>query len=374
MPLPQEIHRLMRALKDPVRLLREVNPGRQARRQIAARNARISALERELARRGVEPPETSTPVFFVIGHMRSGTTWLMQMLDAHPEILCKGEGRIFGADWKRKALKKEEIDRPASSLYAALLDADYLRIWVERSVWSRDGDPGEHLENLVRMAADYFLIQDLLKSGKRLVGDKSPLLNPEMVREISRIYPEARVIHIIRDGRDMAVSAAHHLWNFGNVKEGSEIAVKREAYRADPKKFAESGQSIFAKGQLEQLASDWSSRVGQAIQDGPALLGGNYREIQYEALLQRPEREFRTLLEFLGVSSDDESVGKCVNSTRFEKLAKGRKRGEEDAASFYRKGVAGDWKNIFTQRDKQVFKKEAGGLLIRLGYEADDDW
>ena len=46
----------------------------------------------------------------------------------------------------------------------------------------------------------------------------------------------------------------------------------------------------------------------------------------------------------------------------------------EDPSSFFRKGVVGDWRNVFTERDKYVFKEEAGDLLIKLGYEEDSDW
>jgi len=63
-----------------------------------------------------------------------------------------------------------------------------------------------------------------------------------------------------------------------------------------------------------------------------------------------------------------------VGSASFEKLSRGRERGQEDPSSFYRKGVAGDWKNHFSKEDRRVFKEEAGELLIRLGYEDDLDW
>ncbi len=58
-----------------------------------------------------------------------------------------------------------------------------------------------------------------------------------------------------------------------------------------------------------------------------------------------------------------------------------RRLGEElaqgtllDDPGFLRKGVAGDWKGAFTERDKQVFKEVAGNLLIKLGYEKDNYW
>jgi hypothetical protein len=360
-----EVLRQARAYVDAAASSLRSKFGRQARRQLAAKDGEIAALRRELARtRGEErSPDLAveaTPVFFILGYQKSGTTWLMCTLDAHPEILCKGEGRFFGADWRREGVRRRDVRRPASSLYNAMLDAEYLRLWVERSVWSRNDDADEHLSNLTRMAIDYFLLGELSKTGKRLVGDKSPLLTPETIREISEIYPESRVIHIIRDGRDAAVSAAHHSWNFG----------KRKKDLGTP----DTGGSIFGEGQLAKLAADWGTRVSRTVEDGPALLGDNYAEVRYEDLLTHSEEEVRRLLGFLGVEADEEVVKSCVSSASFEKLSKGRKRGEEDPASFFRKGVAGDWGNVFREEDKRVFKEEAGNLLIRLGYEKDNDW
>jgi hypothetical protein len=65
---------------------------------------------------------------------------------------------------------------------------------------------------------------------------------------------------------------------------------------------------------------------------------------------------------------------RCVEAADFERVSGGRKRGEEDSSSLFRKGVAGDWRSVFTERDKRVFKEAAGELLIKLGYEDDDQW
>jgi hypothetical protein len=332
---------------------------RQARRQLALKDAEIAALRRELARSRGEKDlpasaTASSPVFFVVGNQKSGTTWLMRMLDAHPEILCRGEGRFFGGSWRQKSIKQRDAMRPASSLYNAVLDAEYLRLWIERSVWSRNDSPAEHLNNLTHMAIDYFLRGELLKSRKRIVGDKSPLLTPETIREISAIYPEAKVIHIIRDGRDVAVSAAHHARNFGRVR-------KRDGSRG-------AGGATFPEGQLEKLATEWASRVGKTVEDGPELLGDNYTEVRYEDLLQKPEREVRRLLGFLAAESGEAIARRCIDAASFERLSKGRKRGEEDPSSFFRKGVAGDWESVFTRQEREIFDQEAGELLVRLGY------
>jgi hypothetical protein len=350
---------------------------RQARSRMALEEGEIAALRRTLAQGDGSSPDLgfgSTSVFFVLGQQKSGTTWLMRMLDAHQEILCKGEGRFFGGGWRQRSLKRMDVQRPPSSLYNAMLDAEYLKLWIERSVWSRNDDADEHLVNLTRMAIDYFLKGELLTTGKRMVGDKSPLLTPETMREVGVIYPEAKVIHIIRDGRDAAVSAVHHSWNFGRGKKSAEMSAKLEAYRMDPQQLREAGESLFGRNYLRKLAADWSVRVGRAIEDGPALLGTNYTEVRYEDLLERPEKEVGRLLKFLGADASEEAVAWCVRSGSFEKLTRGRKRGQEDPSSFFRKGIAGDWKGVFTEEDKETFKQEAGELLVTLGYEKDYDW
>ena len=79
------------------------------------------------------------------------------------------------------------------------------------------------------------------------------------------------------------------------------------------------------------------------------------------------------MLEFLGVDASERTVQRCVSAASFEKLSGGRSRGQE-AASFFRTGIAGDWQNVFTEQERRDFKAVAGDLLIELGYERDNDW
>jgi hypothetical protein len=375
---------------------------RGAARGLGSRSGKVSALSKAVSRlrkgvAGVQPSAgkqgrsergrvrwhpvrgSNTPVFFVTGLGKSGTSWLMRTLDGHPEILCKGEGRFFAADWRRVNFDPEGTQALASSLYYALLHSEYLRLWVERSVWAREGEAGWHLDNLTRLATEHFLAGRLRETNKKLVGDKSPLLNADFIQEVSRIYPEAKVIHIIRDGRDQAVSMLHHVWNRSTDQGGVQTLKpgefeRREIYRKDPKKLLQTGEGMFTEERLRGAARSWNARVGKTAQDGPALLGPNYTEVHYEDLLERPNEEVGRLARFLGADTSEKAVQQAVGSASFEKLSKGRERGQEDTSSLYRKGVAGDWNNYFTERDKEIYKEEAGKLLIRLGYERDLNW
>ena len=352
---------------------------RRLREQVERKDRELAELKSELARAqgsagGTALPREETPVFFVVGRAKSGTSWLMRILDAHPEIMCKGEGRFFGRNFIREDLEQARKGRiQPSSLYRAILEADYLKAWIEKSVWTRGDDVDEHLTNLTQLATNYFLTQRLAGSGKRIVGDKTPFLSPDIIAEINGVYPDARVIHIVRDGRDTAVSMIHHRWNNskdeGGIYELSpEELRRRDAYRSDPQEFTESGEGLFTEKMIRGLASGWKAQISRARQDGQ-VLGTNYTEVRYEDLLERPGNEVERLLRFLNANVSKEVTEKCISSASFERWTKGRKRGEEDFASFLRKGVAGDWRSVFTEQDKRIFEEAAGDLLVELGYD-----
>lgn len=357
---------------------------RQVRQQLVNKNEELAELK--AASSQPERLHEEVPIFFVVGASRSGTSWLMRALDFHPEILCQGEGRFFGRDFKVKGGEQRSTGKsgsgvPPSSLYNALAESEHLRLWMERSVWTREDDIEEHFNNLTRESIRYFLTQKLSKSGgKRIVGDKTPFTGRTVVREMGEIYPEARVIHIVRDGRDRVVSLMHILWERGLDRGGvyslsSEEQDKRDRYRENPREFLGSGESIFTESRLRLTAEQWRAQVGIASQDGPTLLGENYTEVRYEDLLERSEEEFGRLLRFLGADSGEKAVARCLDLSSFEKRSGGRGRGEEDSSfPAARKGIAGDWKNVFTEEDKTVFKEVAGDLLVDLGYERDGNW
>jgi hypothetical protein len=342
----------------------------------------VEALRSQLAEFGREAPAVAAdpPVCFVLGYGKSGTTWIQNLLDSHPEVLCRGEGRFFGRDFL-EAVEQEGLQMDGlatvqpTSLYAALAASEHLKTWVERSVWSREGDEEHHLMRLVRSAAGHFLAEALASSGERIVGDKTTIAGPGMLYEVAAIYPEAKVIHVLRDGRDVAVSMIHHMWNYakdvgGFYDLGPEDLAKRDAYREGQLARAE---SLFSERRLRNIARQWRTEV-EGARRGPALFGENWAEVRYEDLLKRPHEELARLLAFLGAAHDRETVRRCVEANAFERWSEGRKPGQEESSSFYRKGEAGDWRNAFTERDRDVFKEAAGKTLVELGYERDENW
>src|SRR5919199_2862161 len=342
--------------------------------KLAARVVRASVSAATSASRSQEiapRPGRYDSVFFIAGEMRSGTSWLRRTLSSHPEIACGHEGSFFGRDYDR-----EEIPvyaGPVSSFTRALAVSEELRVWHELpwNQWTYGYD--EDLRNLTRLSIDYFLAKEVSRTGKRIVGDKSPQ-HTECLDEMHEVYPDARVIHIVRDGRDVAVSAMHHWWRLAKDRaEGifeltpEELEI-RDAYLKDREGFLASGRSIFTEERLGQLARRWSYRVGKAHHEGTALYGEGYLEIRYEDLLRDPPNTLRRIFELLHARRGDAVVERCIRASQFERASK-RRQGEEDPNSFFRKGVAGDWRDVFTERDREIYEKLAGDRLIEMGYK-----
>jgi lipopolysaccharide transport system ATP-binding protein len=97
--------------------------------------------------------------------------------------------------------------------------------------------------------------------------------------------------------------------------------------------------------------------------------------IRYEDLLERDvEILERVLLDECQLPIDRAHFRKIVLANRFERLTKGRPRGQENTTAHERKGIAGDWENYFTDPVKRIFKERYGELLIGTGYETDMGW
>jgi len=357
-------------------LAKEERGGKRLRRRNRDLALEVQSLARQREYPQDPPASYARTTFFVVGEMKSGTSWVMWMLDSHPEVFCSGEGCFFGRDQEWEDVPV--ILDPTPSLRNGLLGCEGLGIWRSFmwNYWAKQGDAEYDLSNLTRLAIDYYMLQGSARSGKRIVGDKSPL-HTDYVDEIFELYPEAKVVHVVRDGRDVAVSLMHHFWNLAKGEheagiydlEPEELA-KRDAYREDPEAFGVSGQSIFVEERLRQIAARWNRRTSKASREGTDLFGDKFLQIKYEDLLLRPVEIMRPVFELLGAPSDEDTVRLCVQQNSFERAA-GRPQGSEVSESFFRKGVAGDWREMFTERDREVYEQIAGQTLVEMGYPLD---
>lgn len=97
--------------------------------------------------------------------------------------------------------------------------------------------------------------------------------------------------------------------------------------------------------------------------------------IRFEDLLTRTSEILEpTLLDRCELGVPRGRLRRAIQNQSFERLSGGRRPGEEEVASHYRKGVAGDWRNYFTEPVKDAFKERWGDLLVATGYESGLDW
>ncbi|HEU4952626.1 MAG TPA: sulfotransferase [Holophagaceae bacterium] len=272
--------------------------------------------------------------FFLTGAPKSGTTWLGKLLDAHPEISCRGEACVHHFGQRLVAACKDYNDLLARRK-VAITDAN-------------DFPPLKWEEVLTLMRTFIELrfqaIADPAKPALRFLGEKDPE-HALHFKELGGLFPEAKVLHIVRDGRGVFVSAWHH-----NVRSNYEHLKTH-------------GFDDF----LDVTAREWADRVRRA-RAGAVHLGDRYLEVRYEDLVADPEPGFARVLRFLGADASPEVVQVCVAAASFETLSQGRKAGEEDKASFFRKGDPQDWRNHLTPAQVARFDALSGGLLGELGY------
>lgn len=304
----------------------------------------------------------------VAGSRRSGTTWLAGMLNAHPEVVCRNEGWLFnpyGAslpDWLDEPRLRRFLSHAESAQWLGCFTPGELPRLLRRALW----------ETVVRTAVE----REGWKEWSRLrwVGDKTtqhPLVDADRVHDL---FPDARFLVLVRDGRDVAVSDAFLLMRDLDALDLPE-RVRAAAHAAREHHLFGKGPPVplFQSPVLRHVVGDWRAAVAGGRR-AAELYGPACHEVRYEDLLARPRESLHAVLAWLGIERSDETIDHLLDLGRFERHSGGRPRGQADNAAEWRKGVAGDWKNHFTEDDKARFKAMAGELLVELGYERDLAW
>jgi hypothetical protein len=279
-----------------------------------------------------------SPFVFIVGCARSGTTLLRRIVDAHPQVAITPETH-WAPDYfeGRTGLTPDGLVTP--QLIARLLEhAKFPKLGIGREELEGLLGAGEPVPYARFVSGIYDLYGK--GQGKALVGDKTP----RYVRSIGTLHglwPQAKFVHLIRDGRDVCLSAMN--WK-GNVANLANL-------------FSTWGEHPVTTAALWW---EWGVRLGQegGQKPGPGL----YHELRYEALVARPEQECARLCAFLGLPYDAAML-------RFHE---GRTRTKPglDAKHAWAPITPGlrDWRAQMAAEDVERFEAAAGDLLDELGY------
>jgi sulfotransferase family protein len=280
----------------------------------------------------------TNPYVFIVGCQRSGTTLLGRLVDAHPQIAIIHESRWI-PDWflERRGLTSEGLVTSESINH--LLDDprfDRMRIGREQVLAFIANTQSMPYSSFIRGMFDLYGEA----RAKTLVGDKTPRYVRYM-HILHALWPDARFVHLIRDGRDVCLSVAQ--WR-KTIKKGPATL------------------STWQSDQVSTIALWWESAVQRGREAGSRLGPEMYYEIRYEAIIDNPERECAALCTFLGLPYHGAML-------RFHEGRTITKPGL-DAKKAWLPITPGlrDWGTQMAAEDVERFEAAAGQFLDELGY------
>jgi hypothetical protein len=284
---------------------------------------------------GPDPTKPQAVFPFIVGCPRSGTTLLQAMLDSHPELAVPPEShfiprleRAFGRGWSGLAREGRFVD--------TLFAGRRFQLWgftreevAEMLERCRPDDVGGAIRLLFATWA--------AREGKTAYADKTPRYLAHLER-LARLFPEARFVHLIRDGRDVALSLA-------------------EAFERGPRTAT-------------QAALYWGTRVAEGRRQGQAL-PGRYLELRYERLVAEPDAALRELCEFIEVRFDPAMVNP---GSRARSIASRYPDPDVHPNLGRPLELRRSWREQLSKPERRRFELFAGELLAELGYEVEEAW
>lgn len=294
----------------------------------------------------------AAPPFFIVGNDRSGTTMLRLILDRSAAFAIPTESMFLGdfAPVRRGAGGRGARGGPAAQGHGsgdetgglgdhAAAAAFARRVWQHPKVrlWGMDGEPpvpptGLSHDEAYRWCVEAPYLEFMRREGKTRWGDKTPYYI-EHVDEIAAIFPEARFVELVRDGRDVALSIM-------------------------PLPFGANNAYVAAR--------DWARgiRLGRAA---AARYPERWHTVRYEQLTAEPEAHIRALCAFLDISFTPDMLN--VEKTDQRKVVADQAAWFGNLWAGINQGSVGKWKRKMPERDCAIFQAVAGEELDAHGYE-----
>ncbi len=274
---------------------------------------------------------SKAPVF-VLGCVRSGTTWLYHMLlSAGNFAVYRMESNVFNV-----------LEPRAGDLRKAANRRALLKLWQPTQMFQRSGLDMADLESAVladcRNGGDFLRIY-MEKIARQQGVERWADCTPEHILYLERIQqtiPEALVIHVIRDGRDVALSTEKQKW-------------------IRPFPWDQGGELLAS-------AMFWEWMVFRGRRSG-LKMGSNYREVRYEDLVQKPREALAELSSFVGQELDyDEILKAGIGSVSKPNTSFEPGTSEEEFSPL------GRWKQSLSGEQIAQLGVVLGPALAELGY------
>jgi len=269
------------------------------------------------------------PPFFIIGAQRSGTTMLRLMMNAHPDICVPFESVFISEFYGRLG---EYGPLHVASNVEKLLDDIRQHDFVIRGNLIPSPDAV-----LALKPRSYAALVDAVftclaaDEGKQRWGDKTPSYVTE-IDVLNQLFPACRVIHLVRDGRDVALSLRRVSWGSAN---------------------------------LPAVARDWRWRTFVAHKTG-RMLGSRFLEVRYEDLVEAPASTPRHICSHVGVEFHPDMLE--YSSGASAAMPSASMEWHKNSVQAPMKDKAGAWANEMSKADQVIFGREAAASLALFDY------
>lgn len=274
----------------------------------------------------------SAAPIFVVGFQRSGTTLLQSLIGSHPRIAAPPETYFLfrivrSANAYGDLADDGNLRRAVHDALHPPLDLFSTSGFVDDAIFERARSKPRSMRGLFEAVMEDFAE----RHGKQRWSDKTP---GQRADEIHRTFPDAQLVHIVRDPRDVVASSLSTPWT-----------------RAGP----------------FELAHNWRrftrSNVRHGMLVGPRL----YLQITYEHLTRDPVAVLERVCAFVGEEFDPRMVTDVER--RRPTVAPGAAPWQERALGTIEPAVEGRWMRTLSRRDQVVVESIVGGELAALGYE-----
>lgn len=280
-------------------------------------------------------------IFFIVGAQKSGTTWLQKSLNSIEGIHCLGEGHF--------------IDKMVMPMVQTLVEYNQMMQIVHQRVYEGDGFYKGVPDDEFLSVMHSWILNIMLRTSKApresilALGDKTPAHSFHMP-VLQQLFPKARFIHMLRDGRDVTVSAFRH-------KE--RILAKLPDQDREHADLNRDAHQFFSKW------ADFTRAVLNAEKTGIQV-----HTVRYESMLSEGVDSLRACVDHLlpENSISYEQLQAAVQTNSFQTMSGGRSPGSIDNSTFLRRGQAGSWRDELLPAVQDSFKPNDRDLLNTLGY------
>ncbi len=267
---------------------------------------------------------------FIVGCPRSGTTLLRNLLRSHPRVTFPAESHFIPAFYR--GYGDPHSDREAIDLARRILGLEWIRRWnltLDPVAFARDRSFRQVISRLYEAWAR--------QENKPRWGDKTPHYVTD-IGALVELFPAGKVIHIVRDGRDVALS-----WL----------------------------KTDFEPRNLFTAAHAWNRYVRAGRAAGAALPRDTYLEIKYESLLRQPVDTMRAVCAFIDEPFTDAVLRPRPLPGILRPALFGKRTLVIASQSELVSTNQAKWKTELAAADRVLFESVAGELLTALGYETE---